>query len=201
MVFILVQSDKISLIWSHECFHCYRLSFGISFLPDAYLAWFFDFYASKLSFTEVIKEYFLFSILGTKQENQLVNLASQFALNCFPQYCTAHPVLRIITRNKISWRLSLLESSYARKMGVSKGMVGKKRWKFVAKKEKTAERKFWNRWKCKNILSFSNMAEYSQSRGNLNRCDDLFFLNENGDLYFLLYKNIVHIILLNLAKN
>ena len=29
-----------------------------------------------------------------------------------------------------------------RKMGVSKGMVGKKRWKFVAKKEKTAERKF-----------------------------------------------------------
>ena len=34
------------------------------------------------------------------------------------------------------------ESSHARKMGVSKGMVGKKRWKFVAKKEKTAERKF-----------------------------------------------------------
>ena len=29
-----------------------------------------------------------------------------------------------------------------RKMGVSKGMVGKKRSKFVAKKEKTAERKF-----------------------------------------------------------
>ena len=30
-----------------------------------------------------------------------------------------------------------------RKMGVSKGMVEKKRWKFVAKKEKkTAERKF-----------------------------------------------------------
>ena len=34
------------------------------------------------------------------------------------------------------------ESSYARKMRVSKGMVGKKRGKFVAKKEKTAERKF-----------------------------------------------------------
>ena len=34
------------------------------------------------------------------------------------------------------------EISYARKMDVSKGMVGKKRWKFVAKKEKTAERKF-----------------------------------------------------------
>ena len=44
------------------------------------------------------------------------------------------------------------------------------------------------------------MAEYSQSRGNLNRCDDLFLLNEHGDLYFLLHKNIVHIILLNLEK-
>ena len=59
-----------------------------------------------------------------------------------PQYCNAHPVLLIIARNKILWRLSLPESSHARKMGVSKGMVGKKRWKFVAKKEKTAERKF-----------------------------------------------------------
>ena len=86
-------------------------------------------------------------------------------------------------------------------MGVSKGMVGKKRWKFVAKKEKTAERKFWNRWKKKtNILSFSNMAEYSQSRVNLNRCDGPFLLNEHGDLYFLLHKNIVHIILLNLEN-
>ena len=44
------------------------------------------------------------------------------------------------------------------------------------------------------------MAEYSQSRGNLNRCDGLFLLNEHGDLYFLLHKNIVHIILLNLEK-
>jgi len=33
-----------------------------------------------------------------------------------PQYCTAHPVLRIITRN---WqRISLPESSHARKMGI-----------------------------------------------------------------------------------
>ena len=53
---------------------------------------------------------------------------------------------------------------------------------------------------CKNILSFSNMAEYSQSRGNLNRCDGLFLLNEHGDLYFLLHKNIVHFIFLNLEK-
>ena len=35
----------------------------------------------------------------------------------------------------------MLERSHARKMGVWKGMVGKKRWKFVARKEKTAELK------------------------------------------------------------
>ena len=45
------------------------------------------------------------------------------------------------------------------------------------------------------------MAEYSQSRGNLNRCDGPFLLNEHGDPYFLLHKNIVHIILLGLKKN
>ena len=44
----------------------------------------------------------------------------------------------------------------------------------------------------KTSFLLSNMAEYSQSRGNL--------LNEHGDLYFLLHKNIVHIILLNLGK-
>ena len=44
------------------------------------------------------------------------------------------------------------------------------------------------------------MAEYSQSRGNLNRCDGPFLLNEHGDLYCLLHKNIVHVILLNLEK-
>ena len=42
--------------------------------------------------------------------------------------------------------------------------------------------------------------DYSQSRGNLNRCDGPFLLNEHGDLYFLLHKNIVHIIFLNLEK-
>ena len=42
--------------------------------------------------------------------------------------------------------------------------------------------------------------EHSQSRGNLNRCDGPFLLNEHGDLYFLSHKNIVHIILLNLEK-
>ena len=51
-----------------------------------------------------------------------------------------------------------------------------------------------------SVLSFSNTAEYSQSMGNLNRCDGPFLLNEHGDLYYLLDKNIVHIILLNLEK-
>ena len=51
-----------------------------------------------------------------------------------------------------------------------------------------------------SVLSFSNLAEHCQSRRNLNRCDGSFLLNEHGDLYFLLHKNIVHIILLNLDK-
>ena len=52
-----------------------------------------------------------------------------------------------------------------------------------------------------SVLSFSNVAEYSQTRGNLNRCDSAFLLNEHGDLHFLLHKNLVHIILLTLKKN
>ena len=48
-----------------------------------------------------------------------------------------------------------------------------------------------------SVLSFSNMAGYSQSREHINRCAGPFLLNEHGDLYFLLHKNIVHIILLN----
>ena len=51
-----------------------------------------------------------------------------------------------------------------------------------------------------SFLSFSNMAEYSQTRGNLKRCDGRFLLNEYGNLYFLLHKNSVHIILRNYKK-
>ena len=36
------------------------------------------------------------------------------------------------------------------------------------------------------VLSLSNMAEYFQSRRNLNRCDGPFLLNKHGDLSFLL---------------
>ena len=35
-----------------------------------------------------------------------------------------------------------------------------------------------------SFLYFSNMTEYSQSKGNLNRCDIRFLLHEHGDLYF-----------------
>ena len=51
-----------------------------------------------------------------------------------------------------------------------------------------------------SVLSLLNMMEYSQSRGNLNRCDGSFILNEQGELYFLLHKNIERTILLNYKK-
>ena len=37
-----------------------------------------------------------------------------------------------------------------------------------------------------SVLSFSDMAEYSQSRGNFNRCDSPFLLKEHGDLHFFI---------------
>ena len=61
-----------------------------------------------------------------------------------PQYCTAHPVLRILKRN---WQQDIMADFLAGKLAREKngrfwkGIVGKKRWKFVAKKEKKAERK------------------------------------------------------------
>ena len=86
-------------------------------------------------------------------------------------------------------------------MGVSKGMVGKRGGNLWQRRKRQLNESFEIVESAKTSFFFSNMAEYSQARGNLNRCDDLFLLNENGDLYFLLHKNIAHIILLNLAKN
>ena len=58
-----------------------------------------------------------------------------------PQYCTAHPVLHIITRNKIM--AAFLAGKLIReKNGRFERHGLEKRWKFVAKKEKTVERKF-----------------------------------------------------------
>ena len=71
--------------------------------------------------------------------NQLSTLSYDL-FKVIPQYCTAHPVLRIITRKNIM--AAFLAGKLAReKMGVWKDMVGKKRRKFGAKKEKTAQQK------------------------------------------------------------
>ena len=45
-----------------------------------------------------------------------------------------------------------------------------------------------------SVLSFLNMAEYSQSRGNINRCDGPFLLNEHGDLYIFYYITILNVL-------
>ena len=80
-------------------------------------------------------------------------------------------------------------------------MVWKKRWTFEAKKEKTAEWKCWNRWKCKNIRHISFFLEHGGIFSIKGKPQQVrWSLNEHGDLYFLLHKNIVHIILLNLEK-
>ena len=60
-----------------------------------------------------------------------------------PQYCTAPPVLRIMTRN---WQQNIVTAFLAflctrKKWAFWKGMVGKNGWKFVASKEKKAEPK------------------------------------------------------------
>ena len=68
--------------------------------------------------------------------------------------------------------------------------VWKKRWKFLAEKEKTAESKSVQIVESAktSVLSLSNMAEYCQSRGNLYRCNGPFSLNEHGYLYFYYIK-------------
>ena len=88
---------------------------------------------------------------------QYVAMGVNKIVQVIPQYCTAHPVLRIITRN---WQQNIMAAFLVfpctwEKWAFWKGMVGKKSWKFVARKGKKAERKCWNHCKCKNT-SFSN---------------------------------------------
>ena len=92
------------------------------------------------------------------------------------------------------------ESSHARKMGVLERLGWEKELQICGKEGKESKSVEIVESAKISVRSFSNMAEYSQSRGNLNRCDGPFLLNEHGDLHFLLHKNIVHIILLNLEK-
>ena len=117
-----------------------------------------------------------------------------------PKYCTAHPVLRIINViGNIIWRLSLPESLHARKMAFLERYGWEKRGGNLRqrRKRKLSESVEIIKSAKTSVLSFSNVAEYSQTRGNLKSCDGPFLLNEHRDLYFLLHKNIVHIILLN----
>ena len=130
------------------------------------------------------------TVINVCMRNELV----YFTFNLIPQYCTAHPVLRIITRN---WQQNIMAAFLAGKLVREKNGRFGKAW--LGKRGGN----LWQRRKrqlCENNVSFSNMAEHSQSKGNLNRCDGPFLLNEHGDLYFLLHKNIVNIILLNLEK-
>ena len=67
--------------------------------------------------------------------------------------------------------------------------------------------KTWGKSDSKHVIETENSsrinARTTREHGgtfNLNRYDGPFLLNEHGDLYFLLHKNIVHIILLNLKK-
>ena len=45
-----------------------------------------------------------------------------------------------------------------------------------------------------SVLSFSNMAEYSQSRGNLKRCDSPFLLNASMVNYIFYFIKILYIL-------
>ena len=109
-----------------------------------------------------------------------------------PQYCTAHPVLRIMTRN---WQKNIMAAFLAGKLAREKngrfrnaslGKRGGNLWQGT--KRKLSQSVEIVEGAKTSVLSFSNMAEYSQSRGNLNRCDGSFLLNEHGDLCFLLQK-------------
>ena len=74
---------------------------------------------------------------------QYVAMGVNKIVKVIPQYCSAHPILRIITRN---WQQNIMAAFLAfpctrEKWAFWKGMVGKKSWKFVARKGKKAERK------------------------------------------------------------
>ena len=117
-------------------------------------------------------------------------------LKVIPQYCTARPVLRITTRN---WMAAFLAGKLEREKNgrFGKAWLGKRGGNLWQRRKRLLSESVEIVESAKtSVLSFSNTAGYSQSRGNLNRCDDPFPLNEHDDLYFFLHKNIVHIILL-----
>ena len=131
-------------------------------------------------------------------------LTREVLVKVIPQYCTAHPVLRIISRN---WQKNVVAAFLTGKLAREKNGRFGKAWLgkgggilWQRRKRQLSESVEIVESAKTSVLSFSNITEYSQSRGNLKRCDGPFLLNEHVDLYFLLHKNIVHIILLNLVK-
>ena len=123
-----------------------------------------------------------------------------------PQYCTAHN-----NTQKYNGGLPCRKARTREKWAFGKTWLGKRGGNLWQRRKRQLSESVEIIESAKiSVLSFSNMAEYSQSRGNLNRCDSLFllmytywcttYLNQHGDLYFLFLKNILHIILLNLEK-
>ena len=81
------------------------------------------------------------------------------------------------------------ESSHARKLGVLGRYDWEKEVEICGKEGKDSSAKVLKSLKAQKHPFFLS-----------NRCDGPLLLNEHGDLYFSLHKNIVHIILLNLEK-
>ena len=94
-----------------------------------------------------------------------------------------HPVLRIITRSKYNGGFPCQKTHMREKWAFGKAWLGNRGgnlWQ-IRKRQLTESAEIVESAKT-SVLSFSNMAEYSQSRGSLNRCDGPFLLNEHGDL-------------------
>ena len=113
-----------------------------------------------------------------------------------PQYCTAHN-----NTQKYNGGLPCRKARTREKWAFGKAWLGKRGGNLWQRRKRQLSESVEIVESAKiSVLSFSNMAEYSQSRGNLNRCDSLFllmytywcttYLNQHGDLYFLFHKNI-----------
>ena len=85
-----------------------------------------------------------------------------------PQYCTAHPVLRIITRN---WQQNLMAAFLAGKLArekkgrLGKAWLGKRGGNLWQRRKRNLSERVESIERAKrSVLFFSKMAEYSQTR-------------------------------------
>ena len=114
-----------------------------------------------------------------------------FAFKVIPQYCTAHPVPRIITPTKYNGGFPSRKARTQEKWAFRKAWLGKRGGNLWQRRKRQLSESF-------EIVESAKTSFLSRTWRNI--LDGLFLLNEHGDLYFLLHKNIVHIILLNLEK-